>query len=229
MSIHGTAPIDLARRRDGTCVLRLDRGARLNMVDVEMRDSLLECLQLVEQDTDIRALCITASGPHFSAGADLREFCGADDVFHARRVRWERDTWLPLWELRVPAVVSLHGFAVGAGTEMAMLCDFRVAGPDTVMSLPECSLGMLPSAGGTQSLPRTTSIGTAMRLMLTGERVGVDAALELGLVDFVSDDPDQTAQNIATHLASLPPEAVAGVRRAVRSVLDGAARREEHG
>jgi enoyl-CoA hydratase/carnithine racemase len=88
---------------------------------------------------------------------------------------------------------------------------------------------MLPSAGGTQSLPRTTSIGTALRLVLTGERVDVETARDLGLVDVVADDPDQAAQDMAGHLASLPPQAVAGVRQAVRFALDGPAGRRPHG
>jgi enoyl-CoA hydratase/carnithine racemase len=215
-----TAPLRFDRRDDGTAVITLDRPAGLNLVDVAMRDWLLDALVAVQLDQEIRAVVVAASGPHFSAGADLREFYGADDVFHARRIRWERDTWRPLWELRVPTVAALHGYAVGAGTELALLCDFRVAAPDTVMSLPECGLGMLPSAGGSQSLPRTTSLGAALRLVLTGERVGADEALKLGIIDAIDDDPDRRAGAMAQHLASLPVEVVASIRRTIRTAVE---------
>jgi enoyl-CoA hydratase/carnithine racemase len=215
-----TSPVIIERPAAGTCTIRLDRPDRLNLVDVEMRDALLDALQAIALDSTIRAVVIAAAGRHFSGGADLREFYGADDVFHARRIRWERDTWLPLWELRAPTIAALHGFAVGAGTELALLCDLRVAAPDTVMSLPECGLGMLPSAGGSQSITRTTGRGVAKRLVLTGERVDAVTALSMGLVDVIDDAPDARAHHMADRLATLPAETTIAVRRAIHAAAD---------
>ena len=124
----------------------------LNIYDLEMRDGLIESIAAVRDNPDVRCLLLRAEGSNFSAGADLTEFGSASSIFEGRRIRWDRDPWLPLLGLSVPTIAALKGYTVGSGLEMAMLCDLRIAATDVVMGLPETKLGMLPAAGGTQSL-----------------------------------------------------------------------------
>ncbi len=213
----GGSHVRLRVGADGVVEVLLDRPP-LNIYDLDMRDGLIEAFAAARDHPDARALVLRASGAHFSAGADLTEFGSAPGIMAARRIRWERDPWLPLWELPVPTVAALHGYALGAGLEMSLLCDLRVAGPDTRVGLPETGLGMLPSAGGTQSLLRVVGPSRTLPLVLTGERIDVERAERLGIIDVVSDDPDQHALELARHLAGLPP---AAVRAAVRSLREG--------
>lgn len=192
----------------------------LNIYDLKMRDELIEAFTAVRDHPDARVLILSAAGKHFSAGADLKEFGTAEGVMDARSIRWERDPWTPLWELPHPTIVAFHGYALGAGLEMALLCDIRIAATDTTLGLPETTLGMLPSAGGTQSLARVLGPGPAMPLVMLGTRLGADEALELGLVDQVVADADAAARELAERLAHMDHGAVRAARRALRAALD---------
>ncbi len=192
----------------------------LNIFDLEMRDGLIEAIRAVHDVPDVRAMILRTAGKHFSAGADLSEFGSAASILEARRIRWDRDPWGPLWDCPVPTIAALRGVAVGSGMEMAMLCDLRVAEPTARLGLPETKLGMLPAAGGTQSL--TWAIGPHAALPLVASAVTIDAAdaLERGVVSFVADDPDAYALELAQALAALDADVVAAARRALRAAGD---------
>lgn len=216
MSVH----LDLVTAGSGLmAVVSLD-SPPLNIFDLEMRDALIEAVTAVRDLPDVRAMILRSAGKHFSAGADLSEFGTADSIFEARRIRWDRDPWGPLWDCPVPTIASLRGVAVGSGMEMAMLCDLRVAEPTTQLGLPETKLGMLPAAGGTQSLTR--AIGPHAALPFVASAVTIDAAdaLERGMVTFVADDADEIARELARDFARLDPDVVAAVRRALRAAGD---------
>lgn len=192
----------------------------LNIFDLEMRDGLIEAVSAVRDLPDIRAMILRSAGRHFSAGADISEFGTADSIVEARRIRWDRDPWGPLWDLPVPTIAALRGVAVGSGMEMAMLCDLRVAAHDTRLGLPETTLAMLPAAGGTQSLTR--ALGPHAALPLVASAVTIDAieAEDRGLIHWLADDVDATALSLAHQLALLTPIVVAAARRALRAAGD---------
>ena len=203
----------------GVATLSLNRGDRLNLFDVAIRDAFIEALQAVRDLPDARVLLLRAEGRHFSAGADLAEF-GELPPVEARRVRWDRDPWGLLWDLRQPTVVALHGHAVGAGLEMAMLCDLRLASPDTRLGLPETRLGMLPAAGGTQSLTRLVGPAAAYPLVVTAETLDAAAALDRGIVHGVVEDVEAEARAVAEQLAGLESGVATAARRALHSAGD---------
>ena len=115
---------------------------------------------------------LPGEGRAFSAGADIAEFGTAPSLWQSRRARHERDVWGLLLSLPVPLVARLHGYCFGAGLELPLCCDVRVADEDARFALPEVTLGYIPSAGGTQTLPRTIPPGAAADLILTGRRWG---------------------------------------------------------
>ena len=204
----------------GVGVLTLRGDNALNLYDLAMRDALIEALAAIAAHPDARAVVLRSEGPSFSAGADLSEFGTAPSVLEARRIRWDRDPWTPLWELPQPTVACLKGHALGAGLEMALLCDLRLAAPDTRLGLPETKLGMLPSAGGTQGLLRVAGSARALALVLSATTITADEAAELGVVQRVCDDVDAAGMEVAARLAAMPPGPLRAARRALRAAAD---------
>ena len=166
----------------GVATITLNRPERLNAINMAMRDLLWEYLQACRDHPDVRAICFRGEGASFSAGADISEFGTAPSLWESRRARHERDVWGLLLSLPMPLVARMHGYCFGAGLELPLCCDVRVAAEGTQFALPEVTLGYIPSAGGTQTLPRTIPPGAAADLILTGEPVGTEEALRWGLI-----------------------------------------------
>ena len=141
---------------------------QLNAYNVAMRDELFDALSAIHDDAEIRAMVLTGAGKAFSTGGDLSEFGSAPSPTVARWVRFRRDVWGLLRALPIPTVAAIHGFAVGGGFEMALLCDVAIAADDARISLPETGAGMIPGVAGTQTAPRRLGFGRAMDLCVTG-------------------------------------------------------------
>jgi enoyl-CoA hydratase len=164
----------------------LNRPRVLNAYNMQMRDELCQVLEAIRLDEDIGAVILTGAGDRaFCAGADLTEFGTTPSQVIARNVRWERDIWGLLIDLPQITIAALHGYVLGSGVELALLCDIRIAAKDTILGLPETALGMLPAGGGTQSLARIGGISTALNLLLSGNKISAQEALSLGLVERV--------------------------------------------
>ncbi|WP_042356048.1 enoyl-CoA hydratase/isomerase family protein [Bacillus rubiinfantis] len=161
----------ILQKDENIAILTLNRPDRLNAFNVEIRDQLYEALLSFRDDPTVDALVICGAGRGFCAGADLTEFGVEPSVIRKRRIRLQRDLWDEFRRFPKPIAAALHGFAVGSGLEMAMLCDFRFAAQDTFLALPEATLGMIPAAGGTQSLPRLANHGFALEFALEGKRI----------------------------------------------------------
>jgi len=203
--------------------ISLDRPHVLNAYNVQMRDGLYQALEAVRDDPEVRAVVLRGQGERaFCAGADLTEFGTAPSQAIARQVRWERDVWGLLLGLEKPVVVALHGYVLGSGVEMALCCDVRIASEDAQFGMPEVSLGLVPVAGGTQTLPRAVGRGRALELLLGGARINAQEALSMGLVDRVVKGEKllEAAGSLAQELASRNPEIVAAIKLSVNTGLD---------
>ena len=157
----------------------------INIYDVATRDELCDVLAAVLAEPDVRVVVYRATGEHFSAGADLREFGTAPSLFAMRDARWGRDVWGLLRAVEVPMIASMHGNAVGFGFELALQCDYRIVADDCVVALPEARIGMIPAGGATQTLARVVGNSAGIHAILTGERVASSKALARGFVDEV--------------------------------------------
>jgi enoyl-CoA hydratase/carnithine racemase len=195
----------------------LNRPERLNAVNLEMRDLLWTYLEAIRDDSDVSSVVISGTGKAFSAGADISEFGTAPSIVESRRGRRERDVWGLLLSINKPFVAAIHGYALGAGCEMSLCCDFRVATRDALFGLPEVRLGYIPSAGGTQLLPRTVRGSLAREMILTGLPIDAERALRGGLVSYLVEGPDPVpeATALAERLAQRPQAALAGAKRAL--------------
>ena len=222
MSSYSAFETILFEKRGAVAHISLNRPQVVNAYNVQMRDDFSEALSAVELDPDIHALLLTGEGRRFCAGADLTEFGTAPSQVIARQVRWDRDVWGQLVNLDKPSIAAVHGFCIGSGLEIALLCDLRIAATGTVFALPEVQLGMIPAAGGTQTLPRATGSSRALDLLLTGRRIESQEALAMGLVTRLtaSDRLLDEAWELAENLAESPVEAVAAMKQALREGMD---------
>lgn len=226
-------PILYEKTDGGLAWVTLNRPDVLNAINMRMRDDLWEIVHAVRDDPDVRAAIFRGAGDRaFSAGADISEFGTAPSLAEARRARRERDLWGFMLRLEKPLVAAIHGFALGAGIELPMCCDVRIASEDARIGLPEVSLGYIPSAGGTQTLPRLVPPGVAMQMILTGDPIDAATALRYGLVQAIvpRERLYAEAEEIARRMAAQPEVAVAFAKRALAASaelsLDAAVRVE---
>jgi enoyl-CoA hydratase/carnithine racemase len=204
---------------NGVAFLTLNRPHVLNAMNMAVRDEMWTALGAVQDDPDIRAVVIRGAGDRaFSAGADISEFGTAPSFIDARRARQERDVWAAMLACTKPIVAAIHGYAFGAGCEMSLFCDIRIASDDATFALPEVTLGYIPSAGGTQTLPRAVPPGLARRMILSGEPIDAATALRAGLVQRVVPRArlEAEAADIAARLAAQPEAAVRGAKEAMQ-------------
>ena len=217
------SPTVLLDKSGGVATITLNRPAVINAFNVQMRDELYSTLEAVRDDPDVLSILIAGEGDRgFCAGADLTEFGTAPSQTIARQVRWERDLWGLFLSIPKPMTAALHGYVIGSGVEIACLCDIRIAADNSVFRMPETALGMVPAAGGSQTLPRTVGMSASMKMLLANESVSARRAHEMGLVHSVvaRDSLAETAFTAAERLSRIPQEAVAAVKRAVLEGMD---------
>jgi len=213
----------LYEKLDAVAYVTLNRPKALNAFNVRMRDELYEVMWAVKSDSEVRVAVIRGAGDRaFCAGADLSEFISAPSAVKARDTRALRDLWKLFLSVPQPLVAAMHGFVIGSGLELSQLCDIRIAATNAVFRLPEVSLGIMPAAGGTQTVPRSVGISLALDMLLTNRTIGADEALRHGLVSrVVQPEMMQAATDeVALRLASFEPLAVRNAKQAVRSGAD---------
>ena len=201
----------------------LNRPHVVNAFNMEMRDELYQILEAVRDDPDIRVIILKGSGSKgFCSGADLREFGSAPSQTIARKVRWERDVWTRFLEIKKPIISALHGYVLGSGLEMAMLCDIRISTKSAVFGMPEVALSMIPAAGGTQTLPRICGVPRALDLLLTNRRLNSTEAKKWGLVHKVVGDQSLTneVKYLSEELASFNPKGLKFAKEALNRGLE---------
>src|SRR5512137_2919621 len=164
-------------KRDHVAYITLNRPNALNAYNIRMRDELFEALGAIQEDDEIKVTILKGAGEKaFCAGADLTEFLTAPPPVFARKARFERDIWGRFLSIQKPFIAALHGYVIGSGIEMSLCCDIRLATEDARFSLPEINLGMIPAAGGTQTLPRIIGQAHAMNLLLGGGYIEAEVA-----------------------------------------------------
>lgn len=203
------------RHGDGTATIRLNRPEARNALNIAARQALAEACREIGEDESVRAVILTGGAEMFAAGADITEFVdlGAVEMLKRRSERW----WQAVANVPQPMIAAVNGFALGGGLELAMCCDIIIAGRSARLGQPEVKVGILPGAGGTQRLTRAVGKFHAMRLVLTGEIIGAEEALAIGLVSKVVDDGevDEAARDMARAIAALPPIAVQQAKEAI--------------
>jgi enoyl-CoA hydratase len=195
----------------------------MNVYNIQMRDDLYGVLEALRDDPEVEVAILQGAGDRaFCAGADLSEFLTAPTPVIARQARWERDVWGLFQSLPQPLIAALHGYVLGSGIEIALFCDLRIASEDALFGLPEVGLGILPAAGGTQTLPRTVGRAKALEMLLTGDFIDAPEALRVGLVNRVVPRPRllSAAEELARKISSHPAQVVRAAKESVNRGLD---------
>ncbi|MEV6702667.1 enoyl-CoA hydratase-related protein [Streptomyces sp. NPDC051453] len=229
-----TAPSVLDVTRDGAvATIRVDRP-KANAVDPAMIEEFLTVLPPLAADPEVRCIVVTGTGRFFIAGADIAVMRDLSADNQARMRRWI-DVQRVIERAPKPVVAAMNGHALGGGAELSLACDLRIVSADAVFGFPEIRLGLFPGAGGSQRLPRLIGPHLAKRLMIEGERLTAQRALELGLVDLVAapDAFDAVVAERARALAAQPTAAIALLKRVVDEgyglPVEEALEREEKG
>jgi enoyl-CoA hydratase/carnithine racemase len=201
----------------------LNRPGALNAYNVRMRDELYEVLGAIKDDPEVRVVVLKGAGEKaFCAGADLTEFLTAPPPVFARQARFERDVWGLFLSMEQPFIAALHGYVLGSGIEMALCCDIRLASEDAQFGLPEPGLGIIPAAGGSQTLPRVMGRAAALDMLLSGRWLTADEARRVKLVNRVVPRAALYAQadKLAEVIKSHDAQAIKLIKQAVRRGLD---------
>jgi enoyl-CoA hydratase len=207
--------------RPPIAVVAVDRPKVLNALNhLSMTELELVFADICENDA-IRAVLITGGGEKaFVAGADIGELAAVSALEGEQLARKGQRVFNLIENCGKPVIACINGFALGGGCELALACTLRIASSSARLGQPEIKLGIIPGYGGTQRLPRLIGKGAALKLILTGEIIGAEEALRLGLVDEVV-APDQLlprAEQIAQAIAGMSPLAV---RYSIRAVNGG--------
>lgn len=216
------AQLVTCERIDEVAILRLNRPDRLNAINYALADRLLEVLDALEADDSVRAVILTGSGERaFSAGADIHEFKESvkQGVNPAIRdfVRRGQTLTRRIEAYPKPLIVAVNGLAFGGGCEITEAAHLAVASEDAMFAKPEIRLGMPPTFGGTQRLPRLAGRKRALELLLTGDTFTAQRALEIGLVNALAPAAELlfTAHELARRITRHSPLAVASIITAV--------------
>ena len=187
------------------------------------KESLASLKQLINDlnaNKQVTALVVHGDGEKFfSAGADLNSFASGDKGQAAEMAIAFGEAFEVLSNFRGVSIACINGYAMGGGLECALACDIRIAESHAQMALPELSVGLLPCAGGTQNLPWLVGEGWAKRMILCGERIKADKALQIGLVEEVVETGKglETALELAQKVAKQSPDAIASSKTLIMS------------
>ncbi|MGW6144834.1 enoyl-CoA hydratase/isomerase family protein [Streptomyces sp. NPDC055140] len=200
--------------------ITLNRPHHKNAFTLEMVDAWAEALTRAEADPVVRVVVVTGAGGAFCAGVDLATFAERERTPAAEKQLMSRvhQVAFAAEALTKPYIAVVNGAAVGAGMDMALMADIRIAGESARFCEGYVRVGLVPGDGGCWYLPRIVGTATALRLLWTADFVDADEALAIGLVTAVHPDTqlDSLAKEFATTLASRPPLAVQLIKRAVR-------------
>ncbi len=196
-------------------LLRLNRPEVRNALSPELMERLASELERLDPDPAVRCVVIAGSDEVFAAGADIKamsERTFAEALYHPAAEFWKR-----LAKIKTPTIAAVSGFALGGGCELALACDMIVASETARFGQPEITLGIIPGGGGTQRLARVLGKQRAMEYVLTGRRFDAATALEMGLVNKVTEKDRwlEEAMSLAHAVAERPPIAARLAKQAV--------------
>lgn len=173
----------------------INRPEKLNALNLATLDELKSAIQRAYDDNDTKGVLVRGAGNKaFVAGADIRELSDLNEVNGRKFSENGQEIFLLFEECPKPVIALVNGFALGGGCELALACHMRIATKNAKFGLPEVGLGIIPGYGGTQRLSQLVGKGKAFEMMMTGEMINADHALEIGLVNHVFEDEIQALE-----------------------------------
>ena len=204
--------------------ITINRPDKMNALNQEVMNDLNNVMDEVAKNNEIRSVIITGAGNKaFVAGADISEFSGLSQQQGMALAKKGQDIFFKIENCTKPVIAAVNGFALGGGCELAMACHMRVASENAKFGQPEVNLGLIPGYGGTQRLTMLVGKGKAIELLVTGNSVDANTALQIGLVNYVvsSEELINKAVEILTTVNSKAPIAVAKCINAANHAYTG--------
>lgn len=222
----------LVEKREQVAIITINRPDKLNALNSKVHEEGVNALENLRMDEQIRVVVFTGTGEKsFIAGADISEFAGQTPVSQ-RAVFQQRTLFNSIDTFPKPVIAMINGFCLGGGCELALACDIRIAGENARFGQPEINLGIIPGGGGTQRLTRLIGEGKAMEMILTGDMIDANTALNLGLVNHIysSEELAKNTLKLAAKIATKSPIALQMAKEAVKTAskanLDEGLKRE---
>ncbi len=211
----------LSEHANGITTITINRPKKLNALNKDTIHELHEAFDEANNDRDTKVIILTGNGEKaFVAGADISEFAHFS-INEGGKLAAQGQTLLFdfVENLSTPVIAAVNGFALGGGCELALSCDIRIANVKAKFGQPEVNLGMIPGYAGTQRLPRLVGLADALYLLTTGEMIGAEDALRIGLVQKVVEPEElmDEVMKIAKIIISKGPEAVKKVKYVTRN------------
>ena len=216
----------LVEKEENIAILTINRPSSLNALNSETLEELDKAIDNLADDEEVLAIVITGAGKAFVAGADITEMKDLNAIQGRRFGLLGNKVFRKLEILEKPVIAAVNGFALGGGCEISMACDIRIASTKSKFGQPEVGLGITPGFGGTQRLPRLVGTAVAKQLIFTGEIIGAEEALRIGLVNKVVEPEKlmEEAKGMAKKIASNAPIAVklckVAINRGVQCDID---------
>jgi enoyl-CoA hydratase len=211
--------------RDHIAVIRLNDPDRRNAITPEVSATLRDTVRQVEADSAVHALVVTGVGSAFCAGADRRALASADE----NRLRDMYAGFLAVAACSLPTIAAVNGPAVGAGLNLALACDVRIAGPDASFDPRFLTIGVHPGGGATWMLQQAVGPSLGRAAILFAMKFDAVEAVQCGLALEVAKDPVAAALRLAAGPAAAPRELVVATKATMRSTLDpGSVDTERH-
>lgn len=218
----------IMEREAGLVTITFNRPQAANAMNDAIQTELEKAFAELETDPTVRVLILTGAGKFFIAGADISELMNADPAAALANCTKAHHVFNHLENLPFPTIAAMNGSAFGGGLELALRCDFRIAGENIKMGLPEISMGIIPGAGGTQKLACLIGPARAKEMIYLGLPIKADRALEIGLVTQVV--PNENVLTAAREMAAALTERPALALRAAKdSINSGCGTSDTHG
>jgi enoyl-CoA hydratase/carnithine racemase len=206
---------NIAKSSTGSVLtLSFDRPEKMNALTRDMYGDLAAALNGAAGDFAVRAVILTSTGAHFTAGNDIKDFMENPPTTQDSTVAAFCGALL---DFPKPLLAAVNGNAVGVGTTMLLHCDVVVADPKASFSMPFASLGLVPEAGSSLLFPELVGYQRAAKIFMTGESFSAESAKEMGLVAEISPDAYATALTIAMQIAEQPPTAIINTKALIKA------------
>jgi enoyl-CoA hydratase len=204
----------------------INRADKLNALNKDVMNDLEALMIEIEKDENIKAVILTGAGQKaFVAGADISEFIGLSHGEGMDLARKGQNIFSSIENCSKPFIAAVNGFALGGGCELAMACHFRIASENAKFGQPEVNLGLIPGYGGTQRLVQLIGKGRALELLMTGNMVDAQSALQYGLVNYVVSQEELLSKSVSIlqTIITKSPLALAKCIKAANAVYDHSA------
>lgn len=200
-------------------LIRLNRPKELNALNLQLMRELRDVLKELDADDKIKVIVLTGNDKAFAAGADIKEMVGKGAIDMLQIDQFS--TWDQIKKTKKPLLAAVSGFALGGGCELAMTCDMIIASETAQFGQPEIKIGVMPGAGGTQRLTKAVGKALAMEMVLTGNFINAERALQTGLINKIVPTELLLIETLklATQIAAQSPMAIQLAKESVLSAF----------